>query len=65
MYILIKRVKKLLKLLVLLCLIVLALCGIGISGAVPIFSQNRERYIDNGIKAEQVDVKDEDGDETK
>ncbi|SFD03565.1 hypothetical protein SAMN05216167_10366 [Spirosoma endophyticum] len=60
-----KRVKKLLKLLVLLCLIMLALCGIGINGAGPVFSQTRERYVDTGVKTEQVDVKNEDGDETE
>jgi len=59
---LIKRVKKLLKLVGLVCLIFLALCGIGIHGAGPIFSQTRERYIDNGIKTELVKQKDEDGD---
>lgn len=59
---LVKRIKKLLRLIGLVCLIVLALCGIGISGAGPILSQSRERYIDNGIKTELVQFKDEDGD---
>ena len=57
----IKRIKKLLKLGGLVCLILLALCGIGINGAGPVFSQSRERYLDNGIKMELVQQKDEDG----
>jgi hypothetical protein len=59
---LIKRIKKLIKLIGLVCLIALALCGIGISGAGPILSQSRERYIDNGIKTELVQTKGEEGD---
>jgi|GEM_PF-5714417 len=59
---LVKRIKRLLRLISLVCLIVLALCGIGINGAGPIFSQSRERYIDNGIKTELVQTKDEEGD---
>ncbi len=59
---LLKRIKKLFKLIGLVCLIVLALCGIGINGSGPVFSQSRERYIDNGIKTELVQGKDEEGD---
>ena len=54
-----KRVKKLLKTVGFVCLIALALCGIGIGGAAPILSQKRERYVDNGIKTEQVLTKEE------
>jgi hypothetical protein len=59
---LLKRIKRLFKLIGLVCLVVLALCGIGINGAGPLFSKNRERYIDNGIKTELVQTKDEEGD---
>ncbi|GAB3767601.1 hypothetical protein GCM10028818_00730 [Spirosoma horti] len=59
---LIKRIKTLLRLTGLVCLIVLALCGIGISGAGPVFSLTRERYIANGIKTELVQTKNEEGD---
>lgn len=62
---LVKRIKKLFRLISLVCLIVLALCGIGISGAGPILSQSRERYIDNGIKTELVQTKDEEGDSSE
>ena len=58
---LVKRIKKLLKLIGLVCLIMLALCGIGINGAGPVLSQSRERYIDNGIKTELVQTRDEAG----
>lgn len=58
----VKRIKKLLRLIGLACLIMLALCGIGISGAGPILSQSRERYIDNGIKTELVQSRDEESD---
>ncbi|WP_461136033.1 hypothetical protein [Spirosoma lituiforme] len=57
-----KRIKKLFKLVGLVCLVMLALCGIGINGAGPVLSQSRERYIDNGIKTELVQTKDEEGD---
>ncbi|GAB3737497.1 hypothetical protein GCM10028816_41220 [Spirosoma lituiforme] len=59
---LVKRIKKLFKLVGLVCLVMLALCGIGINGAGPVLSQSRERYIDNGIKTELVQTKDEEGD---
>ncbi len=58
---LVKRIKKLFRLITLVCLVVLALCGIGINGAGPLASHNRERYIDNGIKIEFVQTKDEEG----
>jgi hypothetical protein len=59
---LVKRIKKLFKLVGLVCLVMLALCGIGINGAGPVLSQSRERYIDNVIKTELVQTKDEEGD---
>ncbi|WP_461150696.1 hypothetical protein [Spirosoma pulveris] len=60
-----KRVKKLFKLMGLVCLIILALCGIGINGAGPLFHQSRERYPDNGIRTELVQSKEEEGDSTE
>lgn len=61
----IKRIKKLLKLAGLVCLILLALCGIGINGAGPVFGTMRERYLENGIKTELVQQKNEDGESTE
>ncbi|RRB00720.1 hypothetical protein [Larkinella rosea] len=55
-----KKVKKLLRLVGLTILIGLALMGIGIGGAGPVFSSQKERYPDNGIRTELVESKEED-----
>lgn len=57
-----KRVKKLFRLIGLVGLIILALCGIGLNGAGPLFSQSRERYTTENVKIELVQTKDEEGD---
>ena len=55
--------KKLKKLLKLVCLgIMLAVMGIGIGGVAPIFSSQKERHPDNGIRTELVERKEEDED---
>ncbi|GAB3888804.1 hypothetical protein [Spirosoma agri] len=58
------HLRKLLKAVILLCLITLALCGIGTSTG-PLFTQNKERYSDHGIRTELVMTKDEDADTTQ
>ena len=42
-----------------MCLLLLALGGISLQGAGPVFFQNRERYADNGIKIEWTQEKKE------
>lgn len=49
----------------LVCLIILALCGIGINGAGPVLSQSKERYPENNVKIELVQVKEKDDDSTE
>jgi hypothetical protein len=60
-----KEVKKGLRLLVMVFLLILAAFGVGITGA--FLNNNRERYIDNEIRTEQVDKKEneESEDESK
>ncbi|GAB3893063.1 hypothetical protein GCM10028803_06800 [Larkinella knui] len=55
-----KKLKKLLKLAGLGVLILLALMGIGIGGAGPIFSTQKDRYNDTGIRTELVEGKEDD-----
>jgi hypothetical protein len=57
-----KKVKEALRLLVMVILLILAVFGIGITG--NFLNTNRERYMDNEIKTEQVEKKeDEEGNE--
>ena len=56
-----RRISKLLKAIALSCLVILALCGVGFGGAGPISSQTKERYLDNEVKTELVQTKDEEG----
>ncbi|GAB3934979.1 hypothetical protein [Larkinella terrae] len=55
-----KKVIKLLRLVGLGLLLGLALMGIGIGGAGPVFSSQKDRYPDNGIRTELVQSKEED-----
>jgi hypothetical protein len=55
-----KKFRKLLRLLVLVLLIALALMGVSLTGVFPISPNYRERYLDNEIKIERVDKKEED-----
>jgi hypothetical protein len=58
-----KKVKAVLRLIVLVILILLAACGIGITG--NFLNNNRERYMDNEIRIERVDKKeDEESEDT-
>lgn len=50
--------KKILRVLALTLIIILASAGVGMTGA--ILPNNRERYLDNEIRTEQVDKKKED-----
>ncbi|MPR37303.1 hypothetical protein [Salmonirosea aquatica] len=54
-----KYIVKYLKIIALSCLIILALCGVGFGGAGPISSQTKERYLDNEVKTEVVQAKNE------
>jgi hypothetical protein len=57
-----KKVKAVLRLIVLVILIIFAACGIGITG--NFLNNNRERYMDNEIRIERVDKKeDEEGED--
>jgi hypothetical protein len=51
------RIKKAIRIIGLVFLILLASMGVGLVGT---FLPNRERYMDNEIKTEQVDKKTED-----
>jgi hypothetical protein len=51
------RIKKALRIISLVFLILLAAMGVGMVGT---FLPNRERYMDNEIRTEQVDKKTED-----
>jgi hypothetical protein len=55
------KLKKVLRLLCLVILIIMASCGIGIVG--NFLPNNKERYLDNEIKIEQIDNKDDKYDE--
>ena len=55
-----KKFRKLLRLLVLVLLIALALMGVSLTGVFPISPNYRERYMENQIKIERVDKKEED-----
>lgn len=58
-----KKIKKALRFIVLLLLILLAVCGLSITGG--FLTGNKERYLNNEIKTEQVDKKEEeDSDKT-
>ena len=56
-----KEVKKGLRLLIIVLLLILATFGIGITG--NFLSNNRERYLDNEIKTEKADKKEDKADE--
>lgn len=56
-----KEVKKGLRLLILVLLLILAAFGIGITG--NFLSNNRERYLENEIKIEKADKKEDKADE--
>ncbi len=56
-----KEVKKGLRLLIIVLLLILASFGIGITG--NFLSNNRERYLDNEIKTEKADKKEDKADE--
>ena len=58
-----KKVKAVLRLVVLVLLIILATFGIGITGS--FLPNNRERYLDNEIKTEQVDKREEEEEENE
>ncbi|MCI0750655.1 MAG: hypothetical protein L0Y35_02350 [Flammeovirgaceae bacterium] len=58
-----KKAKKAIRLLFLILLLVLAAFGIGITG--NFLNNNRERYMDNHIRTEQVDRKDEEENENQ
>ena len=58
-----KKVKKSLRLLILILLLILAAFGIGITG--NFLNSNRERYMDNEIKTEKNDKKEDEDDESK
>jgi hypothetical protein len=59
-----KKFRKFLRLLGLVLLIALALMGISLTGVFPI-GQNRERYLDNEIKIERVEKKEDETVEAK
>jgi len=57
------KIKKALRLMVLILLILLAICGLSVTGG--FLTGNKERYLNNEIKTEQVDKKEEeDSDKT-
>jgi len=58
-----KKFKAVLRLFVLALLILLAACGISITGS--FLPNNRERYMDNEIKIEQTDKREEEEVEEK
>jgi len=55
------KAKAGLRLLVLALLIILAVCGIGVTG--NFLNNNRERYMDNDIKTEKADKKEDEENE--
>jgi hypothetical protein len=58
-----RKVKAGLRLLVIVLLLLLAAFGIGITG--NFLSNNRERYMDNEIKTEKADKKEDEENEDK
>jgi hypothetical protein len=58
-----RKVKAGLRLLVIVLLLLLAAFGIGITG--NFLSNNRERYMDNEIKTEKTDKKEDEENEDK
>ena len=57
-----KKIKQLMRLVSLVILILLASCGVGITGT--LFG-NKERYMNNEIKTEQVEKKEEEESDEK
>ncbi|GAA4361643.1 hypothetical protein GCM10023185_28850 [Hymenobacter saemangeumensis] len=55
-----KKARRYLRLLGLVLLMLLAAAGVGLTGAAPI-SQKKDRYIDNEVKTELVERKQEEG----
>lgn len=53
-----ERIKKVFKVLAFIFFIILASMGLGIA---QVFTPGREKYLDTGIKIEQVDKKENDG----
>ncbi|NBW35806.1 MAG: hypothetical protein EBR30_12455 [Cytophagia bacterium] len=56
-----KKTKAALRLLVVVILLILAISGIGITG--NFLNTNRDRYMDNGIKIERVEKKEDEENE--